>query len=140
MYVCILKIFYLGALQMYILQDAKDNCSKKVLDNLCLLMSQQLKVMLHIVTQTLVTQRKTSNNWLYEKLIHQKLPWRSEEFETVLRSLDRKLDRHRDPRSTAMCLTVQMGENSLHGKPEGSPDWANNLHHPSNIHDYSCIY
>ena len=57
------------------------------------------------------------------------LPWRSEEFETVLRSLDRKRDRRRDSRSKAMCLEVQMGENSLREKPEGLPDWANNLHH-----------
>ena len=64
-----------------------------------------------------------------KKLIRHKLPWRSEEFETVLRSLDRKLDRRRDPRSKAMCLEVQMGENSLREKPEGLPDWANNLHH-----------
>ena len=38
---------------------------------------------------------------------------RSEEFEIVLRSLDRKIDQYRDPRSKAMCLVVQMGENSL---------------------------
>ena len=47
----------------------------------------------------------------------------------MLSSLDRKVDWHKDPRSNAVCLVVQMAENSLREKSKGSPDWANNLHH-----------
>ena len=64
-----------------------------------------------------------------KKLLRHKLPWRSREFEIVIESLDRKLDRRRDPKSKAMCLDVQGGENSSREKPDDMPEWAVNLHH-----------
>ena len=64
-----------------------------------------------------------------KKLLRHKLPWRSREFEMVIESLDRKLDRRRDPKSKAMCLDVQVGENSSREKPDDMPEWAVNLHH-----------
>lgn len=64
-----------------------------------------------------------------KKLLRHKLPWRSREFEQVIESLDRKLDRRRDPKSKAMCLEVQVGETSSREKPDDMPEWAVNLHH-----------
>jgi len=64
-----------------------------------------------------------------KKLIQHKLPWRSEEFEKVLQSLDRKVDRRRDARSKAMCLKVEVSGDSLREKPADLPEWASNLHH-----------
>ena len=64
-----------------------------------------------------------------KKLLRHKLPWRSREFEQVIESLDRKLDRRRDPKIKAMCLEVQVGEPSSREKPDDMPEWTVNLHH-----------
>ena len=131
MYVCIFKIFYLGALRTYF-KMRKSLAAKSS----GYFMSSDKSAIESDATRSHTDSsdsekdsKRQQSNQLHEKLIRQKLPWRSEEFEIVLRSLDRKLERCRDPRSKAMCLVVQMGENCLHGNPEGSPDLANNLHH-----------
>ena len=62
-----------------------------------------------------------------KKLIRHKLPWRSAEFERVIASLDRKLDRRRSTRSKAMCLEIQDGRDSTRPKPDDLPEWASNL-------------
>lgn len=64
-----------------------------------------------------------------KRLIRHQLPWRSEDFEDMLKSLDRKLDRRRDARSKGMCLEVEIGGISEREKPTNLPEWANNLHH-----------
>lgn len=64
-----------------------------------------------------------------KRLLKHKLPWRSREFERVIESLDRKLDRRRSTKSKAMCLNVEIGEPSSREKPEDLPEWASNMHH-----------
>jgi len=57
------------------------------------------------------------------------LRWRSEEFEAMLKSLDRKLDWRQNPKSKAMCLKVQKGGPSSREKTDGTPEWALDMHH-----------
>ena len=64
-----------------------------------------------------------------KKLVRHTLPWRSEEFEAVLQSLDRKLDWRRNPKSKLMCLEVQMGGPLSWEKPDDAPEWATDMHH-----------
>lgn len=59
-----------------------------------------------------------------KKLIKHKLPWRSRELQSILDSLDRKMDRRRDARAKKMCLEVVMGADSNRPKPDGMPEWA----------------
>lgn len=40
-----------------------------------------------------------------KSLITRKLPWRSDEVEDAFRNLDRKLERRRSPKATAMALS-----------------------------------
>lgn len=64
-----------------------------------------------------------------KKLVKHKLPWRSHEMQSVLDSLDRKMDRRRDARAKKMCLEVVMGSDSKRPKPDGMhmPEWATEL-------------
>ena len=64
-------------------------------------------------------QRKT--------LIKHKLPWRSQEMQKVIESLDRKLDRRRDDRAKGMCLQTSIGGNSTREKLDHLPEWATEL-------------
>lgn len=64
-------------------------------------------------------QRKT--------LAKHKLPWRSQEMQKVMDSLDRKLDRRRDDRAKGMCLQASVGGNSKREKPDHLPEWATEL-------------
>ena len=60
----------------------------------------------------------------HKRLIKHTLPWRSREFQRIIESLDRKMERRRNFRSKAMCLDVEIGEDSTREKPEALPDWA----------------
>jgi len=60
-------------------------------------------------------------------LIKHKLPWRSQEMQRVIDSLDRKLDRCRDDRAKGMCLQTSVGGNSTRPKPDHLPEWATEL-------------
>lgn len=62
-----------------------------------------------------------------KKLIRHKLPWRSQEMQRVMESLDRKIERRRSDRSKGMCLEVVIGEDSCRAKPENLPEWATEL-------------
>ena len=62
-----------------------------------------------------------------KKLIKHKPLWRSCEMQSVLDSLDRKMDRRRDARAKKMCLEVVMGADSNRPKPGGMPEWATEL-------------
>jgi len=64
-----------------------------------------------------------------KKLVRHTLEWRSQEYEAVVRSLDRKLDRRRNPKSKAMCLEVQIGGPSSREKPDNAPEWTVNMHY-----------
>ena len=59
-----------------------------------------------------------------KKLIKHKLTWRSVEFQKIIESLDRKIDRRRSSRSKRMCLEVEQGGDSSREPPEGIPQWA----------------
>ena len=62
-----------------------------------------------------------------KKLIRHKLPWRSNEFQRMMDSLDQKLERKRTPRGKSMCLKVEMGGDSTRPKPDNLPDWVTEL-------------
>ena len=62
-----------------------------------------------------------------KKLIKHKLPWRSQEMQHVIASLDRKLERRRSDQAKGMCLEVVMGEDSCRTRPENLPEWAGEL-------------
>ena len=57
-----------------------------------------------------------------KKLIKHKLPWRSQEMQLIMESLDRKLERRRSDRAKGMCLEVVMGDNSSRARPENLPE------------------
>ena len=60
-----------------------------------------------------------------KRLIKHKLPWRSREMQTVMESLDRKIDRRRTGRSKAMCLQIEeVSGESTRPKPDGLSEWA----------------
>lgn len=56
-----------------------------------------------------------------KRLVKHKLTWRSREFQQIVESLDRKIDRRRSSRSKRMCLEVEQGSDSLREPPEGIP-------------------
>ena len=62
-----------------------------------------------------------------KKLIKHKLPWRSQEMQLIMESLDRKLERRRSDRAKGMCLEVVMGDNLSRARPENLPEWASEL-------------
>ena len=62
-----------------------------------------------------------------KKLIKHKLPWRSQEMQRVIDSLDRKLDRRRDDRAKKMCLETSVEGESTREKPDHLPQWATEL-------------
>ena len=59
-----------------------------------------------------------------KRLIKHKLTWRSTEFQKIIESLDRKIDRRRSGRSKRMCLEVEQGGDSSREPPEGIAEWA----------------
>ena len=62
-----------------------------------------------------------------KKLIRYKLPWRSQEMQRVMESLDRKIECRQSNRSKGMCLEVVIGEDSCRAKPDNLPEWATEL-------------
>ena len=62
-----------------------------------------------------------------KRLMRHKLPWRSQEMQKIIESLDRKLERRRTPRGKAMCLKVVDGKESARSPPENLPEWAREL-------------
>lgn len=63
-----------------------------------------------------------------KKLIRQRLPWRSVEFQSFMESLDRKIERRRTDRSRSMCLEVEVGNvTSIRQAPAEIPEWAKEL-------------
>ena len=62
-----------------------------------------------------------------KKLIKHKLPWRSQEMQEMVNSLDRKVNRRRTPRGRTMCLEVEEGRVSTRPKPDNIPEWAAEL-------------
>lgn len=59
-----------------------------------------------------------------KRLIKHKLTWRSTEFQSIIESLDRKIDRRRSSRSKRMCLKVEQGGDSSREPPDSIPQWA----------------
>ena len=53
-----------------------------------------------------------------KKLVKHKLPWRSQEFQSVIKSLDRKIARRCADRAKIMCLEITIGDNSVRPKPD----------------------
>ena len=62
-----------------------------------------------------------------KSLIKHKLPWRSQEMQSIIDRLDRKLDRRRDDRAKGMCLQTSIGGDSKRPKPDHLPEWATEL-------------
>ena len=62
-----------------------------------------------------------------KKLVKHKIPWRSQEMQRVIDSLDRKLDCRRDERSKKMRLETSVGGESVREKPNHLPQWATEL-------------
>ena len=60
-------------------------------------------------------------------LTKHKVPWRSQELQRIIESLDRKLDRRRGDRAKAMCLDFTIGGDSTRPMPENVPEWAKEL-------------
>jgi len=73
------------------------------------------------------TSKDTEARRGHKKLIRHKIPWRSREFQQILESLDRKIDRRRSARSKAMCLSIEIGGDSSREKPDTLPEWASEL-------------
>ena len=65
-----------------------------------------------------------SNQKKIKRLIKHPLMYRSREFQGIIESLDRKLERRRTSRSKAMCLPIEIGSPSTRKKPSGIPEWA----------------
>lgn len=59
-----------------------------------------------------------------KKLIRKKLPWRSQELQSIIESLDRKLERRRSDRAKAMCLEIKVEGTSERQAPPNAPEWA----------------
>ena len=62
-----------------------------------------------------------------KSLVKHKLPWRNQELQRILDSLDRKLDRRRGDRAKAMCLDFTIGADSTRPMPLTVPEWAREL-------------
>ena len=62
-----------------------------------------------------------------KKKLTNKLPWRSQEYQSVIASLDQKIARRRDDRAKRMCLETTMGGDSARPKPDHLPEWASEL-------------
>lgn len=59
-----------------------------------------------------------------KRLCRRRLPWRSQELQKVIESLDRKLERRRSDRAKAMCLEITVGSDSQREVPNNAPEWA----------------
>ena len=59
-----------------------------------------------------------------KKLVRHPLPWRSQELQLTIESLDRKIGRRHTDRAKAMCLDIIRGSDSSRPVPENSPEWA----------------
>ena len=62
-----------------------------------------------------------------KNLIKHKVPWRSQELQRIVDSLDRKLYRRRGDRAKAMCLDFTIGGDFTRLIPENVPEWAREL-------------
>ena len=70
-----------------------------------------------------VTQEESSDSW-EKRLCRRGLPWRFQELQKVVESLDRKLERRCSDRAKAMCLKITMGSDSQREIPNIVPEWA----------------
>ena len=59
-----------------------------------------------------------------KRLIKHRLAWRNVEFQKIIGSLVRKIDRRRSSHSKRMCLEVQQGANSSGEPHDGTPQWS----------------
>ena len=59
-----------------------------------------------------------------KRLRRHRLPWRSQELQKIIESLDRKLERRRSDRAKAMCLEIRVGSDSQREVPNNAPEWA----------------
>ena len=59
-----------------------------------------------------------------KRLRRHRLPRRSQEFQKVIESLDRKLEQRRSDRAKVMCLEVMVGSDSQREVPSNTPEWA----------------
>ena len=69
------------------------------------------------------SENETASNGK-KRLCRHRLPWRSQELQRVIESLDRKLERRRSDRAKAMCLEIIVGSDSQRGVPNNAPEWA----------------
>lgn len=60
----------------------------------------------------------------HRKFIKHVATWRSAEFQEIIDSLDRKINRRRSDKSKSMVIPVEIGEPSTRAPPEECPDWA----------------
>ena len=69
------------------------------------------------------SENETASNGK-KRLRRCRLPWRSQELQRVIESLDRKLERRRTDRAKAMCLEIIVGPDSQREVPNDAPEWA----------------
>ena len=70
-----------------------------------------------------------------KKLQYHELAWRSGEFDSYIKSIDRKIERRRSPRGQRMLIPVVCDSlMSVRPPPDGAPDWViSPLYEPSDL-------
>ena len=70
-----------------------------------------------------------------KKLRYHQLLWRSAEFDSYIKSLDRKIERRRSARGQRMVIPVEESESiSTRPPPDGAPDWViSPLYEPTDL-------
>jgi len=58
-----------------------------------------------------------------KRLCRHRLPWRSQELQKIIESLDRKLERRCSDHAKAMCLQITVGSDSQREVPDNAPEW-----------------
>ena len=97
------------------------------MENTCLQRNQLLKrvMMITIVAVSVMIMKDNMGPIKkIKRLIKHPLMYQSREFQGMIESLDRKLERRRTSRSKAMCLPIEIGSPSTRKKPSGIPEWA----------------
>lgn len=70
------------------------------------------------------SENETTTSVGKKRLRRHRLPWRSQELQKIIESLDRKLERRRSDRAKAMCLEIRVGYDSQREVPNNAPEWA----------------
>ena len=83
-----------------------------------------LKLMLQPHEENKAVIVKMRQLQLKKRLRRHRLPRRSQEFQKVIESLDRKLERRRSDRAKVMCLEVMVGSDSQREVSSNRPEWA----------------